>query len=1070
MKITHQLLAENGIIPTKDYLNLSNLNIAEIENLEQSHNIKHLILRNNEIDILTGLEKVRQLWRFEASNNRIKNLEGFSKFVALGTLNLHGNEFNWSELEKIRHLHIVDLITSNNIKFDKDPHYRKHLIDSLPNVWMIDGLLVTNAERQEVALFFEESAKSAKPIRHKLPKYQFVPTDQKRRDTYGDWSTKLMSKFAVNEVHNIETDSRRLDFIADWFEEIIKADCVYASKKFNIQLKNQIVMKNFLRNLIEFRRTHTEMCNMILVLLVASLQFRIPNEFLSETLNYTNLNKINETNEETIKLFELPRISRIYVSNLLLSAIKIDRDQGLETGFYENLFVALRNILNEIFREVNSKVNIFDDLFEEDTENYYENQEFYNQAMKSQTLKENKSLLSTEIIQLFCIVPSFYDFLGNSEGLIEILNLSIGDSRMYLAIESLLEDAKRQNKTKVQICEDLGSFITNLLKLNARQLLNKKSKKKNSRPQPSLPLIPKEQSNEYLDIHGKMAQIQNIIQPPRSAIKSASTIRSIPSASRATRLHSPVNANNTINEDYKKLPTVDDMVIIGRKKIGKVFKIDKDDLVEVKFDTTVILNELSDYINPKEYSLIVDLKNFQWDFSKNIWRPTKSTGEINTLQLECDIKSFLLKPEIDPLLTSRLNNSINLTLFNQIENIASETEIVNNLKSTIIDSHRSIVTVNLIEKNENKIENQSEGSSSNNTRPVAGKMVHFMLDFENSSMGQLSAKTNKSIPSIQPILNHQTTAPSKNFPGNKLTCIPNIRSSSISSRSSVLTNKKIQELNKTPRTFEFVDKWNEDEFVQSERIENSIGKLNTPNSDPVKIINDNQISDDEGDKQINEMKIIIEPMNNEHLTNVLVDSIEITNHNEHEKTRKNSGNSRSGSPVFPKGPTSSTITLIQPTIHNLNILSIPQNVTINNIYYQTYQQSQETRQKKLIKLQDCTTWLNVPSSNNHQSYLSNKLQNKLNSGRSLNALMSRHDYNGRTIQQYFPGTKLLDANFNRVHLLLSRKTNRTNTNPKMPVLSSPSSKDHLFYKGLRPNGSVKCFNLTSKKMDILKCQ
>lgn len=54
------------------------------------------------------------------------------------------------------------------------------MIDSLPNVWMIDGLLVTSwssllkllvihfyfylgAERQEVANFFEESARSSRP-------------------------------------------------------------------------------------------------------------------------------------------------------------------------------------------------------------------------------------------------------------------------------------------------------------------------------------------------------------------------------------------------------------------------------------------------------------------------------------------------------------------------------------------------------------------------------------------------------------------------------------------------------------------------------------------------------------------------------------------------------------------------------------------------------------------------------------------------------------------------------------------------------------------------------------------
>ena len=40
----------------------------------------------------------------------------------MGTLNLHGNDLNWIELEKIRHLHTIDLILANNPKLDKDPY------------------------------------------------------------------------------------------------------------------------------------------------------------------------------------------------------------------------------------------------------------------------------------------------------------------------------------------------------------------------------------------------------------------------------------------------------------------------------------------------------------------------------------------------------------------------------------------------------------------------------------------------------------------------------------------------------------------------------------------------------------------------------------------------------------------------------------------------------------------------------------------------------------------------------------------------------------------------------------
>ncbi|RNA25698.1 subfamily C member 14, partial [Brachionus plicatilis] len=290
-----------------------------------------------------------------------------------------------------------------------------------------------------------------------------------------------------------------------------------------------------------------------------------------------------------------------------------------ETGFYESLFIALRNIMNEIFQEVNNKSNVFEDIIDEENDYYYTaNQEYYDQSMKSQALKDNKALLSTEIIQLFCIVPSFYDFLNNSEGLIEILNLSIGDSRMYLAVEALLEDAKQQNKTKIQICEELGSFITNLLKLNARQLINKKTKAKNVKVQKIFHQVPREPTCESLDVHGTTAQIQNTVHIGRSSIRSASTTRSVASAPRSARFLSPVNnANNTINEDFKRIPNLDDLIIIGRKRIGKIVKLEKDYVAEVKFDSsgtlslTLFLN-LSIFVNInfKMMSLERSLENF----------------------------------------------------------------------------------------------------------------------------------------------------------------------------------------------------------------------------------------------------------------------------------------------------------------------------------------------------------------------------------------------------------------------------------------------------------------------------
>ena len=93
--------------------------------MDTCHNLKHFLVGHNDLDCLLGLEKLSQLWRLDVNNNRVKNLDGLAKFVAFGTLNLHSNEFNWNELEKIRHLHIVDLIIANNSKMTKDPYCMK---------------------------------------------------------------------------------------------------------------------------------------------------------------------------------------------------------------------------------------------------------------------------------------------------------------------------------------------------------------------------------------------------------------------------------------------------------------------------------------------------------------------------------------------------------------------------------------------------------------------------------------------------------------------------------------------------------------------------------------------------------------------------------------------------------------------------------------------------------------------------------------------------------------------------------------------------------------------------------
>ena len=127
--------------------------------------------------------------------------------------------------------------------------------------------------------------------RRKLPKLQFIPTDLKKRDIFGSWATKLVSKFPVNEKKTLDTDMRRLEFIAEWFENVIINECkeyanyLDAKSETEIFINSPTFQKNFLKDLLDFRKVNPEMCNMILVLIVVSLKWLIINRVILEYFN-----------------------------------------------------------------------------------------------------------------------------------------------------------------------------------------------------------------------------------------------------------------------------------------------------------------------------------------------------------------------------------------------------------------------------------------------------------------------------------------------------------------------------------------------------------------------------------------------------------------------------------------------------------------------------------------------------------------------------------------------------------------------------------------------------------------
>ncbi|XP_078417959.1 uncharacterized protein LOC144692747 isoform X2 [Cetorhinus maximus] len=159
-----------------------------IDGLRCCTHLQILILADNGIIEVENLECCPQLWKVDLSNNKIKGLDGLRQFIALGTLDLSGNLLTWKELQKIRHIQILDLRLYGNPALQNDAHYRVHVVDCLSRAWMVDGHFVTSKERHSVAQFFLDSALSGHPITVHLMK-QFPLNEQLNSGTIYKYAT-----------------------------------------------------------------------------------------------------------------------------------------------------------------------------------------------------------------------------------------------------------------------------------------------------------------------------------------------------------------------------------------------------------------------------------------------------------------------------------------------------------------------------------------------------------------------------------------------------------------------------------------------------------------------------------------------------------------------------------------------------------------------------------------------------------------------------------------------------------------------------------------------------------------
>lgn len=605
MRITAQFLRSKckGPLPAAEYLDLSNSEIVVIEKLSNCPKLQTLVLRGNKIYEVSNLECCSQLWNVDLSNNEIKSLDGLSRFVAIGTLNISNNDLTWHELGKIRHIHILNLSLHGNSQMEKDPYYRIHLIDCLPHVWMLDGRIITSAERLQVKHFFHDSALTSKPIRHKLSKDWFIPTARKKIEVngiYGPKATKVMTSFPANGVHNIEIDKKRLKYLGYNIQEDLVIDKKYTNREFQVMKYRRA----FIEDLLEARPEDRERCNMLLLFLVASLEFVLPTHLVKETLDTAKLNKIGQV--YSMDLFLLPRDVRCLLVCILLGAVKIDKDDKEDGGLYDKLYLCLFYTVSELVKlshssntkqtAVKSKLNTL----------YY----------------DYKSLLASEVVQLLCIVPAFFQYVAKDVGVMNLVVTATGDLDIKDKITAVSTNVSQEGGEVRRLYEELSELLLQKVQEQSLNISNKAPKmSKCDEILTSRKALPMRNSGslEMAEFHAK-----GITSPEKDPPR-------------------VLSAKRSAERNRKKFPHLGDPLLLGPQTLGKIVSLPQPFVALVAMDSVPVANGAmeSKLKASEDHYTYVNMEQLMWDEALSFWKPKGAIGDRLTLHTVEDLQREL---------------------------------------------------------------------------------------------------------------------------------------------------------------------------------------------------------------------------------------------------------------------------------------------------------------------------------------------------------------------------------------------------------------------------------------------
>ena len=409
--VTRQMLesyCKSRKLVTLQFICLTGLGIHSIDRVANySPNVEVLFVQGNLVkDLnLNTFFSLKNLWVLDISDNYIQSLDGLTQFIVLGFLNLSGNKLCWRELRKIVDVTILSLSLYNNHKLDVDLNYRKHLVDFFPNVWFLDGIIITTEERNSVELFFKhESNQHKKPIRRKFSKnVSFFPTCQRNiliSRIHGIWTERYMKKFPLSFSQNSELDTRRISYLYETYLESFQI--------IPMLMDNEELIQHNVYSLVEIHDEFPDSCNMILLILIVYLVFSLPKSLVVDCLTRIHLDCLNGL-DFTYLILKCTTQFLVYLISILLAFLLVDFDKGIKNGVYLKLFNAIYLAATDIFTCKSS---------------FSKN-------------KDYSCILASEVLEPFCLIQRFFQLIGEDEGVSTLVIVATRDPYIIKEIHNI---------------------------------------------------------------------------------------------------------------------------------------------------------------------------------------------------------------------------------------------------------------------------------------------------------------------------------------------------------------------------------------------------------------------------------------------------------------------------------------------------------------------------------------------------------------------------------------------------------------------------------------------------------